>query len=161
MVSSLAAILTSKLPDGSDVSTRSIFEAVRKPEMALDAYLSRLRKHFGCDDTCILSAVIYIDRIMAASPESRVNQLSIHRYLAASLLVSIKFHDDIYYTNAYYAYGVGVGLKELNGMEIEFLRLIKWQLHVTPEEFSRYQQLLAKSAEHAAVADREGIEYGK
>jgi hypothetical protein len=146
MLASLAAVFTSTLPAESDRSKITHFHAVRKPGMALDGYLKRLRDHFICSDSCILTAMIYIDRIMTGSEETIVNQLSIHRFLATSLMVSVKFHDDTYYTNTYYAKGIGVSLRELNVLEAEFLKALKWRLHVSPEEYFHYEQLLATSA---------------
>jgi hypothetical protein len=86
---------------------------------------------------------------MAMSTEPVVNQLSIHRFLSTSLLVSVKFLDDSFYSNEYYAYGVGVSLQELNALEADFLKAIQWKLDFSPEEHSRYQQLLATSARSA------------
>merc|ERR1712187_911116 len=100
----------------------------------------------GCDDACILAAMIYIDRVMASTTDCIVNQQSIHRYLAASLLVSVKFHDDTFYSNSYYAFGAGVSLQELNALEARFLDLIKWKVNITPEEYFCYQQRFSKSA---------------
>lgn len=150
IVAPIVEVLASKLSAGSNTSRLKSFQAVRKPEITLDAYLRRLRRHFGCDDSCAIAAMIYIDRIISSSTEYVVNDLSIHRFLAASLLVSVKFHDDTYYTNAYYSYGVGVSLRELNVLEADFLKEIRWKLDVSPEEYFQFQQRLALTAQDVA-----------
>jgi hypothetical protein len=146
LVASLATSFASKLSAGTGASEHLCFQGIRKPTIGLDAYLRRLRQHFRCDDTCILAAMIYVDRLMGFSAESTVNHLSIHRFLAISLLVSVKYHDDMYRSNEYYAQGIGVGLRELNVLEAEFLKAIHWNLNVSPEEHCNYQQLLAMCA---------------
>lgn len=151
IVAPIAAVFTSKLPAGSNISRNTSFQGVRKPDISLEAYLRRLQKHFRCDDSCILAAMIYIDRIILSNTEHIVNQLSIHRFLAASLLVSVKFHDDTYYSNAYYAYGVVVGLREINALEADFLNEIRWKLDISSEEYFQYQQRLALYAQGVNV----------
>jgi hypothetical protein len=45
------------------------------------------------------------------------------------LLVSIKFFDDIYYNNTYYAKIGGISLLELNQLEKEFISNINYDLY--------------------------------
>eukprot|EP00971_Amphidinium_carterae_P312010 6202150-Amphidinium_carterae.1 len=60
-------------------------------------------------------------------------------------MLAVKFFDDVYYSNAYYAKVGGVRTKddasayfhqhEVNALEAQFLKLIEWRLHVTPQVF--------------------------
>jgi len=54
-------------------------------------------------------------------------------------MLAVKFFDDVYYSNAYYAKVGGVKTKEVNTLEQHFLRLIDWQLAVTPQEYEQYR----------------------
>lgn len=58
------------------------------------------------------------------------------------MTVAVKFFEDTYYTNAYYAKVGGLPLKELNILEEEFLHLIDYRLHVSSEHFLQYKEKL-------------------
>ena len=47
-----------------------------------------------------------------------------------SILIAIKYLDDIYYKNEYYAKVGGVSKDELNLLEIVFLDMIEFELYV-------------------------------
>lgn len=49
-----------------------------------------------------------------------------NRFLLTSILVSIKYNDDDYYKNEYYAKVGGVTLSEINKLEEEFLELMDY-----------------------------------
>jgi len=55
------------------------------------------------------------------------------------MMLAVKFFDDTYYSNAYYAKVGGVKAPEMNVLEVHFLRLIDWHLYVSPEEFDLYK----------------------
>lgn len=57
-------------------------------------------------------------------------------------MVAIKFHDDEYYKNEYYAKVGGISLKEINQLELEFLNLIGYRLYVDPQLFAIYVEKL-------------------
>ena len=59
--------------------------------------------------------------------------------MITAILLAAKFFDDAYYNNAYYAKIGGVLVSEINGLEVDFLFRINFSLHVTPEEYEKYQ----------------------
>merc|ERR1719436_676415 len=71
-----------------------------------------------------------------------VTAYNVHRLLLTSVVVAVKFHDDVYFANAYYAQVGGVSNHELNNLEASFLKLINWRLHVTREEYLNYHREL-------------------
>ena len=54
------------------------------------------------------------------------------------MLTSIKFADDSYFDNGFYAQVGGVTIEDLNRLESEFLFLIQFDLHVMPTLYSQY-----------------------
>jgi hypothetical protein len=76
---------------------------------------------------------------MKKQPDFTVRKLNIHRLIVTSMMLAVKFFDDVYYSNAYYAKVGGVKGNEMNVLEVHFLRLIDWQLFVSPEEFDLYK----------------------
>ena len=64
------------------------------------------------------------------------------------MVVAIKFYDDVYYDNGYYAKVGGVSTYELNCLEVDLLSLLTFDLHVYPEQFAQYfDQLVLKCAQ--------------
>lgn len=60
------------------------------------------------------------------------------RLILASVLLTSKFYNDVFYGNHFVAYVGGVHLKEINLLESEFLNYIDWKLWVEPAEFDFY-----------------------
>jgi hypothetical protein len=98
--------------------------------------------------------MIYIDRIMRRQGDAVVSSSSIHRLLATSLVVSVKFHEDLYYSNAYYARVAALSLKELNSLEVTFLCWLNWDLDVSPSDYARYHALLASASERMKIVGK-------
>jgi hypothetical protein len=61
-----------------------------------------------------------------------------------SVMLAAKFFDDQYYNNAYYAQIGGVSTEEINTLEVEFLFMINFSLHVTRELYDQYHRELTK-----------------
>ncbi len=55
------------------------------------------------------------------------------------MLISIKFNDDQYFDNAFYAKVGGVTCRELNKLEREILGLLDFDLAVDPELYQKYK----------------------
>lgn len=115
------------------------FHAIRAPQLSIGDYLSRISTYFQCSHECFVLALIYVDRIVKLHPEFTISLLNIHRLLVTAVMLSAKFFDDVYYSNAYYAKVGGVRPPELNALEAQFLRLIEWKLHVLPQEYDQYR----------------------
>lgn len=115
------------------------FHSVRAPPLGIQDYLQRIAKYFQCSNECFVFSLIYIDRIVKLHPDFKICDLNIHRLLVTSVMLAVKFFDDIYYSNAYYAKVGGVRTTEVNKLEAQFLRLIDWRLHVTPQEYDHYR----------------------
>jgi len=85
--------------------------------------------------------LIYIDRLI----ERRglvLSSLNAHRVILTSLMISAKYHDDLFYNNAYYAKLGGVPLNELNSLEIDFLAMHEFSMFVDTATFDKYYQQL-------------------
>jgi len=64
------------------------------------------------------------------------------RLILTSILSAIKFNEDEYYTNEYFAKVGGISLKELNALEVEFLQLINFCLYVEKSLFIKYNSYI-------------------
>jgi hypothetical protein len=62
-------------------------------------------------------------------------------------MLAAKFFDDQYFNNAYYAKVGGVPCNEMNSLELEFLFLVNFSLHVTPDVYTKYKEELTNHME--------------
>jgi hypothetical protein len=141
LVRALAAICEhlslrqSQAPTG----VRTRFHCRTAPGISVVNYLTRVQEYFFCSDACFVAALVYIDRIVKRQPDFAITPLSIHRLLAVSIVVSVKFMEDTFYSNAYYGKVCGLTVKELNALEALFLRLLDFKLCISPEDYSIYR----------------------
>jgi len=59
--------------------------------------------------------------------------------LIAGFTLAVKYQEDFYYNNVFYAKIGGISCHELNSLESEMLRLLNFDLFVTEEIYSSYE----------------------
>jgi hypothetical protein len=80
------------------------------------------------------------------------------RLTLVSLVLSIKFNEDIYFENSHYAEFGGISTKELAYLEKKFLQYIGYKMMVNPEKFKRnYYQIVNKFKEQRAESPSSSI----
>jgi hypothetical protein len=67
---------------------------------------------------------------------------NVHRVFLASLVVAVKYHEDLVYSNSHYAKAGGVHLREVNRLERVLLAAIDFDLRVEPEQYRLYEAAL-------------------
>jgi hypothetical protein len=137
------------------------FDAVQAPPIKIQDYLVRLKTYFACSNEALVLSLIYLDRVVKLHPDFAISKRSIHRLALTTLLVAVKFFDDLWYSNAHYARAGGVTLRELNQLETELLRLLRWNLHVSPVEYQEYlDSVLRATAEAVGELELEDKDKG-
>ncbi|XP_076884029.1 cyclin-U4-1-like [Bidens hawaiensis] len=116
----------------------SIFNGLIRPGISIQQYLERIFRYANCSPSCYVIAYVYLDRFVKKQPLLPIDSFNVHRLLITSVLVSIKFMDDICYNNAYYAKVGGISTIEMNLLEVDFLFGLGFQLNVTPNTFCDY-----------------------
>eukprot|EP00744_Colponema_vietnamica_P001029 GILI01001759.1.p1 GENE.GILI01001759.1~~GILI01001759.1.p1 ORF type:complete len:222 (-),score=39.15 GILI01001759.1:177-842(-) len=127
------------------------FHALSAPGISIKDYLTRMAKYAGCSTECFVFALVYLDRIAKRHPNFIVNSLNVHRLLITSVMLAAKSWDDQYYNNAYYAKVGGVPTSELNGLEVEMLKLLNFRTHVRASSFEQYRNELLNHGSSPAV----------
>jgi hypothetical protein len=123
------------------------FHAVKPPAISVKNYLERMVKYAPCSKECYVLALIYIDRLVQNNPGFTISSFNIHRLAITSLLLATKFYDDLFYNNAYYGQVGGISTGEMNLLELEFLFMVNFSLHVDVETFERYDTELRRHAQ--------------
>jgi len=121
------------------------FHALRPPRISIAAYLERILRFANCSGECFVLALVYIDRLIRHQ-NFIICSLNIHRVIMTSITLAAKFFDDAFYNNSYYARIGGIPVQELNSLELEFLFLVNFTLHVSPIDYYRYQRELCEHA---------------
>ncbi|KAG2177396.1 hypothetical protein INT44_007907 [Umbelopsis vinacea] len=125
-------------------STLTHFHSRAPPNITLPDYLRRIVKYTSVEKACLLTLLIYIDRVCERQPQFTISSLTVHRFLITAITVSAKALCDSYCTNSHYAKVGGISLRELNSLELEFLRLIDWRLAATGPVLQQYYVNLIK-----------------
>ncbi|CAO3610727.1 unnamed protein product [Cunninghamella blakesleeana] len=134
-----------KLQSHKDTSTGQLtcFHARSIPSIDIESYLLRILKYCPCANECFLSLLIYFDRMARNTTQLRLDSFNIHRLIISGVMVASKFFSDVFYTNIRYAKVGGIPVKELNILELEFLRMNDFKLYIKLEELQKYgDQLL-------------------
>ncbi|WOK98929.1 cyclin-P4-1-like [Canna indica] len=122
----------------------SAFHGLTKPSISVRSYLERIFRYAHCSPSCFVVAYIYLDRFVRRHPAVSLDSLNVHRFLITGVLTAVKFLDDIYYNNAYFAKVGGISLMEMNYLEIDFLFGLGFELNVTPVTFGYYCSILQR-----------------
>ncbi|KAI9311620.1 cyclin-domain-containing protein [Dichotomocladium elegans] len=114
------------------------FHSRMPPNISLNDYLRRIVKYAPVEKACLLVLLIYIDRICERHPHFTISSLTVHRFLITAVTVSSKSLCDSYCTNSHYAKVGGISTQELNQLELEFLKLIDWDLSSSGAMLQQY-----------------------
>mmetsp|Transcript_10763 Transcript_10763/g.9694 ORF Transcript_10763/g.9694 Transcript_10763/m.9694 type:complete len:368 (-) Transcript_10763:389-1492(-) len=125
------------------------FHSLYAPDVSLEQYLQRIKKYANCSISCFVIALIYIDRLIAKQGLA-ISRLNVHRLLITSVMIAIKFHEDDYYKNTFYAKLGGLSLEpviggggsEINILERELLSYLEFHCMVDTPVFNRYMREL-------------------
>ena len=108
----------------------------------------------------ILLSLHYLNDRVANFPESVASgENQIYRLLAVSLILGSKFLDDNTFINRSWSDVTAIKVSELNVLEIEWLKLIKYELHIDPKASNGLQAWLDawKAYESKCVAKQQQI----
>jgi hypothetical protein len=122
---------------------RTIFYSKTVPGISIESYLDRMIKYTKMETSTLILILIYIDRICEYN-SLVITRFNVHRLLLAAMIVSIKVNEDDFYSNSFYSKVGGVSLEEINNLENEFLKLIRYRLWTDYNLFNKYKVNLMK-----------------
>ncbi|KAI9340737.1 cyclin-domain-containing protein [Pilaira anomala] len=148
LIKIVSDLLDSMLLTNNQIPTTQItyFHSRAVPNITVLSYLTRIHKFAPFTNEALLSILIYFDSITKLENGFTINSYNIHRLLITSLVVASKFTSDVFYANSRYAKVGGIPLRELNQLELEFLFLINFQLHIKLPELQDYADQLLSHA---------------
>ena len=120
-----------------------VFYSREIPSISIKDYLYRIHLYTEAEFNTLILALIYIDKICEKA-SIILSEFNIHQILFTSIIIAIKYNEDLYYDNKYYAKIAGVTPKELQKMESDFLRMIKFELYINKKIFDKYRNYINK-----------------
>lgn len=117
------------------------FSQRKIPEIPIDYYIERIKKYSKLDDSTLVLTLIYCDRICGLN-NLLLQPYNIHRLFISCCLLAIKFNEDCFYTNEYYAKVGGIDLKEMNYLERSCIELLNFDLFIDDDLYKKYLNYL-------------------
>ncbi len=117
--------------------SKMVFSANLIPNISIEDYLIRIQTYSNIEKSTLIISLILIDRLCQIS-NIILTYHNIHRLIFSAILISIKYNEDTYYDNKYYAEIAGVKLKELKLLEYYFLSMIHFKLFIPDEIYNKY-----------------------
>ena len=114
------------------------FFCKKQPQISINKYLKRFMKYSKPEPSTIIITLIYIDKICESS-NLQLTILNIHTLLLACMVVALKYNEDDYYSNEYYAKVGGISLKELNQLEYNILILLDFNVFIDDALYENYE----------------------
>ena len=121
--------------------SKQVFSANLVPNISIEDYLLRIQTYANMEKSTLIISLIFIDRLCHTA-DVTLTYYNIHRILFTSVLISIKYNEDSFYENNYYADIAGVKLKELKLLEYTFISMVDFKLYVSNEIYEKYQNFL-------------------
>ncbi|XP_059433825.1 cyclin-U2-1 [Corylus avellana] len=115
-----------------------VFDCHETPDMTIQSYLERIFRYTRAGPSVYVVAYVYIDRFCQRNAGFRISATNVHRLLITTIMVASKYVEDMNYRNSYFARVGGLTTEELNELELEFLFLMGFKLHVNVSVFESY-----------------------
>ena len=118
--------------------SRMVFSSNIIPNISLQDYLIRIQTYSNVEKSTLIISLMYIDRLCNKA-NITLTYYNIHRILFSAILLSIKYNEDSFYDNKYYAQIAGVKTKELKTLEYNFAKMINCTFYISKEDYEKYQ----------------------
>ncbi|KAH3761875.1 cyclin p1 [Pelomyxa schiedti] len=114
----------------------------RAPSISLQSYIQRIEQHIGYNVGAIVCALVYIDRLLTLNKSFCITYFNVHRLFITCIVLANKYLEDRVFNNVFYSKVGGISLTDLNRMEKTLLNLLKFDLYVDVQQYSRYLALV-------------------
>jgi len=113
--------------------------------MKIKTYLIRIADYTNCSNESLIFSLIFIDKLIAKNPKFMVTSQNVDYLVLTSIVIAVKFYDDQFYKNSFYAQVGGVSCKSLMRLEMLFLQEIEFELFVEKSLYTKYCQSLKRA----------------
>jgi hypothetical protein len=121
--------------------TSKLFEGRKTTSVSVKRYVNRLLKYFNNEPSSLVICLIYLDRLCEMA-DIKLSIENFHRIFLVSLVISIKYNEDKYFSNGFYAQIGGITLADFNDLESIFVNFLEFFLFVEEGIFNKYVSYL-------------------
>lgn len=119
-------------------------------------YAKRIARYSGASPCCLISTIIYLQRVNQRYPDLCLTSRTMQRLLLVAAMEATKYLEDVSCPNSHWARIGGLSLEELNTLELDFLFGIDFDLTIQPREYKCIvDNLLSFHAQRSVVDDRQ------
>ena len=130
-------VLNLSFQEEREASDLSLLFDLKKPSISFTDYIKRIVLEGEIESSTIIYALILMDKVLS-SHQITLRGNNIYKIFFISILLSVKYLEDVIYDDLFYSMLAGITLKEMVILENEFLIMIDYRLHVEINLFNRY-----------------------
>ena len=119
------------------ISKKDNFCSIYLPCISIENYLKRIFYYCKINISTLILAIVYIDYFCEINGYI-LTLNNIYRIIMVSIVLSIKFNEDIFYGNSFYAKVGSFNPELLNSLEFEFYIKINFKLLVNESYYEKY-----------------------
>lgn len=116
----------------------SIFDS-KKAHIHFDDYVERLVKHTEIEANTLLYCLILVDLFHERSKVA-ISEENKHKIFLVSLITSLKFLEDVIYSDKELAVIAGISTKSIAILENEFLECLDYKVNISHAKFDLYYE---------------------
>ena len=120
------------------IQKKSVFNKDELPHISIKNYLHRIQTFSEAEDNTLIISLIFLDKICDTA-SIILTEYNVHRLLFISILIAIKYNEDLVFELDCYSKIAGMTKKEINKLEYEFLKLINFEVFVHKKIFEKYK----------------------
>lgn len=129
-----------KLPNYKDILKKQspiLFNSNLYLNISLYDYIIRIQKYSFIEKSTVVLALTYIDRFCKLG-KIMLTYYNIHRIIFIAVLIAIKYNEDKFFQNDYYAKIAGIPIDELKKLEYTFFCMCDFNMYISDETFEKY-----------------------
>ena len=111
-------------------------------ESKVSQFIQSMFELMNYSEPLFVCMVVYFDRVVSRH-NSLISETNIIKLLFMSGVMAIKVQEDGSHKNSYFAQIGGVSNREINDLEVNFLKWIDFKLNVASEEYEKYYHRLS------------------
>ena len=123
------------------IQKKSVFNKDELPHISIKNYLHRIQSFSEAEDNTLIISLIFLDKICDTA-SIILTEYNVHRLLFISILIAIKYNEDLVFELDCYSKIAGMTKKEINKLEYEFLKLINFEVFVHKKIFEKYKSYI-------------------
>jgi hypothetical protein len=123
--------------EDNENNCQSSFHGKNVPKISIRDYIKRLIHYLNVwideQEKSIKTTggrIFHVGILYIIKSDIKLTHKSVHRYIMTSTLLACKYIYDFYISNKFWSEVVGCSLKEVNKLELEFCKLLKWDFNI-------------------------------